>query len=141
MTQKLYTLGYSGWTLDALRKVVVAYSAILADIRMSPWSRHPDFTKARLQYCLGQNYLHVQSLGNINYKGGPITIKDYRAGKAIIVEAFRCAPSVILMCGCSVLTRCHRYDVSGRLSQELSIDLEHLQKIRNGVTHSEPILL
>jgi uncharacterized protein (DUF488 family) len=64
----LYTLGYSGWTPQAIQAEVQARHAVVCDIRYSPASRHPPWRKCQLAQLLGARYQHVQALGKRNYK-------------------------------------------------------------------------
>jgi uncharacterized protein (DUF488 family) len=83
----LYTLGYSGWTPQDIQTEAQARNAVVCDIRYSPASRHPQWSKRQLSQLLGARYHHVQALGNRNYKnGGPIELADYEAGKQAIAE-------------------------------------------------------
>ena len=63
----------------------------------------------------GARYHHIKALGNRNYKGGPISIVDYEAGKAAIERSGR---PVILTCVCRDYTTCHRRAVAERLREE-----------------------
>ena len=83
----LYTLGYSGWTPEAIQEEAQARHAMVCDIRYSPRSRHRSWTQGNLQRLFGACYQHVQALGNRNYKsGGPIALADYETGKQVIAE-------------------------------------------------------
>ena len=71
----LYTIGYGGRTpsqvADLLRKLGVG---VLVDVRASPRSRVPGFSKAGLESFMpshGVLYHHVEALGNANRFGGP----------------------------------------------------------------------
>src|SRR2546426_4671063 len=105
----LYTIGYSGWTPEAIQEVAQAHNAVVCDFRYSPVSRHPQWSKRQLAQLLGTGYRHVQALGNRNYKsGGPIALADYEAGKQASAEIFAIGQAVILMCACKDVTTCHR---------------------------------
>ncbi len=87
LTGRLYTLGYAGWQLADLFEAVRRRNAVLADIRFSPASRHPQWSRKQLRALLGDRYRHVQELGNVNYKtGGEIVLADYEEGRAIIAR-------------------------------------------------------
>jgi uncharacterized protein (DUF488 family) len=117
----LYTLGYSGWTPEAIQEEAQACNAVVCDIRYSPASRHPQWRQRQLSQLLGARYQHVQALGNRNYKnGGPIELADYDAGKQVIAEILATGPSVILMCACKDLTTCHRLTAAERLATDLA---------------------
>jgi uncharacterized protein (DUF488 family) len=107
MTRQVFTLGYSGRTPDEIRQIVEDHDAILFDIRFSPRSRVPQWTRKQLTALMGADrYQHIKALGNQNYKGdGPVELVDYQAGKAQIAAADRV---VILMCACKHPQSCHR---------------------------------
>lgn len=123
----LYTLGYSGWTPEAIREEAQARNAVVCDIRYSPRSRHPYWTQGNLQRLFGTRYQHVQALGNRNYKsGGPIVLADYDAGKQAITEILATGQAVILMCACKDLATCHRLTAVERLAAVLGEVVTHL---------------
>ena len=129
----LYTLGYSGWTPEAIQEAAQARNPVVCDIRYAPRSRHPYWTKGHLQRLLGTRYRHVQALGNRNYKSdGPVALTDYDAGKQAIAEILATGQAVILMCACKDLTTCHRRIAVERLAADLGEAVTNLlpQKTR-----------
>jgi uncharacterized protein (DUF488 family) len=123
----LYTLGYSGWTPQAIQETAQAHNAVVCDIRYSPASRHPQWRKRQLSQLLGARYQHVQALGNRNYKsGGPIELADYEAGKQVIAEILATGQSVILMCACKDRATCHRRTAAEQLAADLGATITHL---------------
>jgi hypothetical protein len=66
----LYTLGYSGWTPQAIQAEAQARHAVVCDIRYSPASRHPPWRKCQLAQLLGARYQQVQALGSATTKIG-----------------------------------------------------------------------
>jgi uncharacterized protein (DUF488 family) len=123
----LYTLGYSGWTPEAIQETAQARHAVVCDIRYSPASRHPQWRKRQLAQLLGGRYQHVQALGNCNYKsGGPIELADYEAGKQAIAEMLATGQSVILLCACKDVTMCHRRTAAEQLAADLGETVTHL---------------
>ena len=123
----LYTLGYSGWTPQAIQMEAQARNTVVCDIRYSPGSRHPQWNKRQLSQLLSARYQHVQALGNCNYKnGGPIELADYEAGKQVIAEILATGQSVILMCACKDLATCHRRTAAERLAADLGVPITHL---------------
>ena len=52
-------------------------------------------------------YHHVPTLGNRNYKGGPVELVDLDAGLTVVHQLLETSP-VILLCACRDLLRCHR---------------------------------
>jgi uncharacterized protein (DUF488 family) len=113
MTQTVYTAGYSGRSLAALRQLAETLDATIFDVRFSPRSRHPQFSGPRLAEVLGERYVHVPAFGNRNYKGGPVEIVDYEAGRALVAAHPR---PVILLCVCRDPATCHRTVIARRLA-------------------------
>ncbi len=110
MNSSVYTIGYAGRSQDEIVEILNNLDAVLLDIRFSPYSRTQEFTGRDLQLRLGNRYIHVKELGNVNYKNGElIQIANYPAGKAVI-EAI--TKPVVLMCGCWNYTTCHRCTVA-----------------------------
>ena len=100
----IYTLSYTGTTLAALTAFLEAKNAILVDVRYQPFSRNPQWTRKTLTAALGSRYAHVGTLGNRNYKSGPIAIVDLDAGTETVRKSSRhqrpspscaCAPTSI----------------------------------------------
>jgi uncharacterized protein (DUF488 family) len=127
----LYTIGYSGWKLPRLQQTIEARSAALVDIRYTPHSRwQPVWRRPYLRRTLGTRYIHIQALGNRNYrvKGAPIAIADYPTGLQQVAQLLRQWPALVLLCGCAELDACHRKLVAERLAQDLGEMVEHLPK-------------
>ena len=123
----LYTLGYSGWTPEAIQEAAQAHNAVVCDIRYAPVSRHPRWHKHQLSQLLGARYQHVQALGNRSYKtNGPIELADYEAGKQVITEILASGQSVILMCACKDVATCHRRTAAEQLAADLGETITHL---------------
>ena len=53
------------------------------------------------------DYYHIPALGNVNYRGGPIVIADYAAGKHVIEDLRSRARTVVLLCVCADVQTCH----------------------------------
>ena len=124
----LFTLGYSGWKVEELMRVVVSFNALLLDIRYSPNSRQPQWRRRELAAHFGERYVHVQALGNVNYRGGEMLISDYDAGKRLVQSFLAAGRNVILMCACARVAQCHRLYVATRLEADLGLGpTEHLQ--------------
>lgn len=115
MTQQVYTLGYSGRKMPEIQALVERLGAVIFDIRFSPRSRAPVWNGTNFQRVFGARYRHMKAMGNKNYKGGPIALVDYEAGKAAIEAMGR---PVILMCVCKDASICHRTTIAERLKSE-----------------------
>lgn len=113
MTKIVYTMGYSGRKMGEVEELVEEHEAVLLDIRYSPFSRNPTWSRKSFERTFERRYQHVPALGNVNYKGdGPIQIQDFDAGLEIIERSGR---PVILMCACRDYTTCHRRVIAERL--------------------------
>ena len=125
----IHTLGYAAWTTDQLQALVEEENALLADVRLSPKSGKAGFSKHELAGLLGQRYVHVPAMGNANYQGGPIQIKDFDCGVQQLRRVFveRKVEALILMCGCQNAQTCHRRTVAERLAKKKGLDVEHLE--------------
>ncbi len=116
MTREVYTLGYTGRTPGEIKQIVEARNALLFDIRYSTNSRHSRWTQPYLQAVFQDRYVHVQALGNVNYRqGDPIQILDYEAGRSQIEH---CPQPVVLMCACEKYHICHRQVVAEMLRRD-----------------------
>ena len=124
----LYTLGYSGLTPEAILRAAVRLNAIVADIRISPRSRHPMWNGPKMQAAWGDRYMHIPELGNLNYKGKrgeDVILADAEAGCARVLELLT-RHSVILLCACSDWRTCHRRDAAALIAQRSNAEPIHL---------------
>lgn len=121
----LYTFGYSRKQPEELVTLTEQLDALVADIRFSPRSRIPHWSGGRLAKLLGDRYHHLPALGNRNYKGGPVDIVDLEGGMAQVAELLA-RQSVILLCACSDLHRCHRLLVAEAVAARSAVQVIHL---------------
>lgn len=122
----LYTLGYQGLKQEHLQEWVRRLDAFLVDIRFSPRSRHPAFSRAGLTRVFGDRYRHLPALGNRNYKGaGPVVLDNPGLGGAQVKPMLEERP-VILMCVCWNLSECHRRVAADLIAAQTGVNLEHL---------------
>lgn len=103
----LYTYGYQGGNQAKLDDLIKS-GAILCDVRLKPFSRIPGYNGSEFQRRYGRQYLHIDDLGNENYKGGPVKLKNAQAGIDIVSEIMATGRAVILMCACRDAATCHR---------------------------------
>jgi uncharacterized protein (DUF488 family) len=122
----LYTLGYLAWTPAAFVQRVEVLGAVVADIRFSPSSRHPAWRQTALKRTLEVWYHHVPTLGNRNYKGGPVEIVDLDAGLEVVHELLEASP-VLLLCACRDVQRCHRRLVAEACTAWYGVPVTHLE--------------
>jgi uncharacterized protein (DUF488 family) len=123
----LYTLGYQGWTPDAITMTVRDLEAVLLDIRLNPTSPHPQWRRGAFESRLGRDYLHAGGFGNVNYRtGGPVELKDPEAYIGAVQHLLEAMP-VILMCGCRDHTQCHRTVAAHYIRDALGgVEIVHL---------------
>ena len=126
----VYTLGYSKRTPAEVEKMLDRLGAVLFDIRFSPRSRNPAWSKKNLTALLDERYQHVKPFGNKNFKGGPIELLNFNEGLDIINSSER---PVILMCVCEDYNRCHRKTVAEMLAEHgyVSVELGRSHKVGN----------
>lgn len=118
MTPTILSFGYQGQRLPDLVAYVATSHAVVADVRLKPFSRHPDWRRGVLARYLGDHYVWIEALGNLNYKGGgPVVLKDAEEGLATVRRLLH-RHRVILMCACADAAICHRTVVAARLMAE-----------------------
>lgn len=66
---QLYSAGYEGMDHATFIATVQARDFMVMDVRFTPSSRNPDWSRSRLSKALGERYVHVPELGNRNYRG------------------------------------------------------------------------
>lgn len=103
--RKIFTTGYTGKSVEQLPALLDFYTAVLADIRFAPTSRHFEWRKPYLSLLLKNRYRHVPALGNRLYKEGGILIHNMEIGIRLL-ESWE--TNVIMMCACAELEKCHR---------------------------------
>jgi hypothetical protein len=123
---KLYTMGYSHWSIDQLAIELERLGALLVDIRLNPYSSRSEWRKETLRQRLGKGYIWAGALGNRNYRGGPIEL----AAPEKAIEPMRRHLSerpCVLMCACSDWQQCHRRQAATFLARTLGVTVEHLE--------------
>jgi len=126
---RVYTLGYMGWRPTELLEVAERLNATIIDVRLMPRSRwSPDYNAKSLKTALGDRYVWLEGFGNLNYKGGPIVLKDFAGALKTLSEMSLRGPRVILMCGCKDVNVCHRKIVAERLAKLWHCPIEHLER-------------
>jgi len=117
MRHDAFGIGYSGREPVEIHRLALQLNAVVVDIRLSPRSRKPEWNKGRLTTMLGNRYLHLPELGNVNYKGGDILLKDPDVGIAVLLRELQ-SRSIILMCVCGEFSKCHRRVVADLLKTQ-----------------------
>lgn len=124
MTDRVYTIGYSGRKPEEIKQLLKDHDAVLFDIRFSPRSRVPYWNAGPFRQLLGDSYRHVKELGNKNFKDhdAGIELVDFEAGVALIAASKK---PVFLMCGCPDPEHCHR-TAAAALLRERGYDVEEV---------------
>lgn len=105
----LYTFGYTMPFADALIEQLVALGVTIADIRYSANSRAAKWREARLRERLGDHYIRIQELGNVNYnRAGSIQLSRPEAGIRLAGDRLQQGQHLAFMCVCSTVDGCHR---------------------------------
>lgn len=128
MAHTLYTAGYTGVSPADLHTATVQLGAILADIRLSPFSRNSDYHKPALIERFNTAYVHIPQLGNLNYKndlGDGIMLKDVERGTLEVAKLLRVQP-VILLCACKHHTTCHRTTAAREMEDRYQVEVIHI---------------
>jgi uncharacterized protein (DUF488 family) len=122
----LYTLGYTGLKPELIAQAAQAKHALVVDTRYRAQSRQPHWNKKALTLLLGQHYVHLPSLGNVNYKnGGEIVIADPDVGVPFVVQRLQKQP-VVLLCVCADVDTCHRKVVAELVQAACGCDVQHI---------------
>ncbi len=108
MCQTIVSLGYTGLKIGSLTRLALSRDLLVVDVRLSPRSRVPVWSQNNLAGVLGKRYVHLPELGNLNFKGGPIQIKDLKAGVRKLRAALEGHRGAILLCVCEQHATCHR---------------------------------
>lgn len=126
----LFTFGYSGRGLSELSAYAQMLNALVLDIRIQPYSQMATWRKDNLKAYFGKNYLHLEHLGNINYLGGEIEIKNLEVGFSILAKQLA-QQNVVLLCGCGDHRSCHRSTVATHAQTALNVQVVHLPDQEN----------
>ena len=125
---RVYTLGYTGWRHAELLETAERLNATVIDVRMVPRSRAPCWNAKAIKAALGDRYVWLEGFGNVNYKGGPVVLKDFAGALKKLGEMSLHGPRVILMCGCADVNVCHRKIVAEKLAKLWHCPVEHLER-------------
>lgn len=116
-TRTVILLGYEGRQPAALVAAVETLNATLLDIRYSPYSRNPVWTRRALAEALGDRYRWVKPWGNVLYRSSATDcqIADFTAGLDVWDQEPR--PTTILLCRERRSLECHRRVVADMLAE------------------------
>ena len=113
----LYSAGYQRLDQSAFVAFVQRENLVVADLRLKPVSRNFEWNKNAMATLLGDHYVWIEELGNLNYRGGPIVLKDEAMGLAKLWALLR-RQSVVVLCVCADPAICHRTVVTKKLEAE-----------------------
>ena len=142
---RLRTVGYEGAGIARfLATLAAAGIEVLIDVRARPWSRNPDFVKAKLEghvTAAGMGYRHLELLGNPDalraaaragdgdaFPAGYLRHLETPAARRAserVVELAR-EHAVALMCMEADPARCHRSLLAGWLAEKFGFRVAHL---------------
>lgn len=154
MTRKLFTIGYTGSTLeDFLGSLVEAGVELLIDTRELPISRKKGFAKTALEAHLksiGIGYQHFKLLGSPRLDRHEVRetgdyAKFFRSvrrhlmkddAQVAIQDALEIARKKVscLMCCCEDWTKCHRSCVVESMTARMHFSVHHLHNSVADVT-------
>ena len=124
---KIYTLGYSGWSVEAIKTFLESVNGVAVDVRMVPRSRVAAFNGTAFSRLLGEWYYWLSDFGNVNYKnGGPIQVVNFDQGAIRLGILKDAGKAVVLLCGCPDVNTCHRKVLAERLAQRWGAEVEHV---------------
>lgn len=119
----IYTVGYQNITRKNLISKLAELNCILVDIRFSPYGFSPFWNKNELENVLGEKYVHIKELGNVNYKNGKqIEIDDLDEGMKRLEVLLEIHKNICLMCSCKNFPECHRSFLSREIKEKYDID-------------------
>ena len=128
MANTVYTLGYlQRGSMERLRKLV-ADNVIVLDIRYSPRSAWPHWSRKQLAERFRGSYLHVPELGNVNYRSPdlPIKLRDEDFGVWAVRFWLEKGYDVCLLCACVEVSACHRVRAAALVEAACSCTVVHL---------------
>ncbi len=141
---KVFSIGYEGLSLDEFVALLLEHDVdLLVDVRLTPLSRKPGFSKTVLSEALsaaGIRYVHEKALGNPrdnreSFRNGRRALGEKRFRKVVrqhghhAVESLKkmsCECRVALMCYERSVDECHRGVVMDILKDSSSIRPIHI---------------
>lgn len=98
MTNGIVSIGYEGRTIEAfVSSLVAAGVSTVADVRLTPLSRKPGFSKTRLTGALtdaGIGYVHMKPLGNPKANREPFWSGRIEEGRSVFRALLDSEPAV-----------------------------------------------
>ena len=128
MTRKVYEVGYQLAKSERyVASLMVDPAMLLIDTRLKPSSWRPEWKEDALRKKFGARYRTAgQFLGNLNYQGGPIVLKNPEAGIAGLVRYLNEGHDLVLLCLCDDYAVCHRHVIVERLLAQMpAVEIVH----------------
>ncbi|MET8626454.1 DUF488 family protein [Kitasatospora sp. NPDC004669] len=141
----LWSTGYEGRTIDSFVAALIEVGVdAVADVRLTPISRKPGFSKSRLSAALADAdiaYLHLRSLGNPKDNRAPFWEGRIGEGLATFADVMAAEParrelddlvelaverSVAVLCFEQDERRCHRQAVLAELHRRTALPVSAL---------------
>ncbi len=125
---KIFTFGYlQPGAMGVVQRLIVS-GAVLIDIRFSPVSCRPEWSKKRLSEQFGSSYQYVHALGNIHYRSRelPIELVNGSAGISLVGAWLEKGYDVCLLCACLDGVVCHRSKAAALVQAAYSCEVVHL---------------
>jgi hypothetical protein len=129
---RIYSTGYTGKDINDLKPMLLAFDAILVDVRFSPTSQVLHWRQIYLKTLLGKKYLHIPNLGNRTFKEDKITIQNLQLGVETLLKLDK---NAVIFCACDTVENCHRRLIVEELSKQ-NVEVEELKtwKTRDSAT-------
>lgn len=116
------TLSYLARHAIDIHAEILEHNAMLLDIRFSPNSRLPQYTRKQLLEALTQDhYYHLKEFGNINYRATDKPIELLNEAKALQIIKAMIDDNITdyyLLCACRDYNTCHRKTCATILQRE-----------------------
>jgi uncharacterized protein (DUF488 family) len=126
----IYTAGYNAWSFYEFKAKTEELGKILVvDVRYSPKSFNPFWSKKNLKKYFGEHYIHIKNLGNVNYRNGkPIKIYNLDKGcKQLLNSLGKDYDDCLLLCACEDVEECHRKVIVKKLQLMTLCEVIHLK--------------
>lgn len=131
----IFTVGYhAGWSPVALAHWVTYANTVVVDIRDTPALRCLAWCPSTLQQLLGLRYVHLPFVGyrTFSLQHRPQSRVRLDIGFATLRVLLQQYRSLVILCGCSNVTTCHRAVVATELWRRSGC------LVITGVTHLHP---
>ncbi|CAN5306305.1 hypothetical protein BH10ACI1_BH10ACI1_01840 [soil metagenome] len=128
MINRIFATGYADKDINDLKPLIESLSAILVDIRFTPYSQVMVWRKVYLKTLLGKKYLHIPNLGNREFKEqNKISIQNLHLGIETLLSL---NTNSLLFCACAAQETCHRQVIIKEL-QKKSIEITEIADWKN----------